>query len=363
VQEMRRGTLVCQALPAAHLQWMSAAHLRMLLVSLSFLTLASSVAQLDHDAKVGDHPEKHYPQSKEAAHMTVELHNDGSGTMQVQQQKHQIQVDHDLDKIHSRSVLLRRESGKSSEKLPGSEHTPGLLDLASQIKRTEPDAEESPKDNDAEGLTDARIGTDSSGTYTDLRNGVCQQTDGVLTHNNHLVAVVKDLTDCGSDVKEVKDTIPDTEVPLSYCAQLVEDDPECGRTFMLQDEVWTCSCVKGDAVCPKADNNATCTYEFVAPVCANTTGIETHANDEIKAVAAVYASQWVAGCDTVLTLSGTFDAGLEACANAVANNPECGTLFQMHRETFACKCMKPGATCDYEDSGEICQYELFDPLE
>jgi len=240
--------------------------------------------------------------------------------------------------------LVRSESGAGSEKRNRKLHVQGVLNVEGVIEQRHQD----------DSKADPRHGADDDVK----RDGVCLGTGGILTRKTSDVKVVADLSDCGAGVKELVADLSNDSSPLSTCAQKVEDDADCANAFQMEDESFKCSCMKGAAHCPKRGSNTTCIYTLVPPVCSNTTGIVLHSNNSLFRVQAVYPNQFGAGCTNTTTLGAHFSGGLKACADLVASNPECGATFQMHRQTSNCTCLKPNATCAYEDSTEICQYEV-----
>jgi len=199
-----------------------------------------------------------------------------------------------------------------------------------------------------------------------VRAGVCVGIHGIHTKKASNVKVLADLSDCGAGVKELVADLSNNTSPLATCAQKVENDADCGHVFQMEhgknapdgSHRIVCSCLKGAGACPKRTSKTTCAYTLVPPVCSNATGIELHSQDSLFKVKVVYPTQFGVGCTNAKNLGANFSGGLQACADAVANNPECGTTFQMHRQTSNCTCLKPKATCDYQDSTEICQYQV-----
>lgn len=273
--------------------------------------------------------------------------------------------EHNVERNYAK--LLRRELHQSVADSRGSSRKSGLLNLGSgkgtKIHLTVGNGMDLTVGND----TDLTEGNETDGNETLVADaqppdGVCVVTNGVQTKKDAYVQVVADNSDCGDGVKELAANLTITETPLLACAELAEDDADCGGTFQMVDDIFKCSCAKGSKNgvhdCGLQNETKTCVYKLSPPVCKNTTGVEFTSHEEEWKVNAVYPNQFAADCAGAIDLTGDFSSGLEACAKAAANSTECGDTFWMERENQKCMCLKAEVDCEYEDSADMCQYQL-----
>jgi len=288
-----------------------------------------------------------------------------------------------LDKMPATSPLLRRETDASA-----ATHSPGSPPVASQIEHLShvesdhhagADAHEPLHRRLAEAATFTSEITSDDEELSHIGNSVgsnwgarrrttlyvCMNCQGLLTTKHNQVRAIKDRSDCAGDIKSLNADLSANPNPLITCAQMVEDDAECGDSFVMRDTSFACACYKGTGTCTTRVNMMACAYRLEQPVCADTVNMETAGTTPIYLVRGVYPNAMVDGCNQQLILSGNYGEGVKTCANAVAANDECSRKFQWARDGTHCSCLKkpPAAPCAMVDSGEICSYELLDKID
>lgn len=280
----------------------------MILLSFHLLCLVSCAAQLDRRETVA----------------AVELHADGSTSIQASAQKHKPMERVSQDVQHGR--LLRRE-----------------LDLIPGM--------EGPVYHDEE---------DQPGELKYV--GACVSTHGIFTELHNHVVIMNDNSDCGASVKVLAADLSSESNPLLSCIAKVEADSACSRSFQMVEQTYKCSCMTGaaEADCPVEDSQDTCTYKLIPQACAaNTTGIVSGGKD----VMMVYQNQFQNGCAHAKTLSPNIQGknlrdAVQACADSAADDSACSDTFEVDSIGLSCKCVEKGKVCDYVDSATACQYEL-----